>query len=69
MSDRADLVIDAAQIGRWAPSLGGQVTDVPIEGARHDVFLSLPDPRARAYEALDGWLAEIARPVEHGQAV
>jgi alpha-beta hydrolase superfamily lysophospholipase len=61
MSDRADLVIDAAQIGRWAGSLGSQVTDVPIEGARHDVFLSLPEPRALAYEALDAWLAGIGR--------
>ena len=61
MSDQADLVIDAAQIGRWAGSLGRKVTDVPIDGARHDVFLSLPEPRARAYEALDAWLAGIGR--------
>jgi alpha-beta hydrolase superfamily lysophospholipase len=60
-SDRADLVIDTAQIGRWAGSLGRQVTDVPVEGARHDVFLSLPEPRARAYEALDTWLAGAGR--------
>jgi alpha-beta hydrolase superfamily lysophospholipase len=59
MSDHVDLVIDTAQIGRWGGSLGSQVTDVPIEGARHDVFLSLPEPRARAYEALDAWLAGI----------
>jgi len=68
MSDRADLVIDAAQIGRWAGSLGTQVTDVPIEGARHDVFLSLTEPRTRAYEALDAWLAGIGRTAEEGQA-
>jgi len=68
LSDRADLVIDAAQIGRWAGSLGRQVSDVPVEGARHDVFLSLSEPRARAYEALDAWLAEIGRPAEEGQA-
>jgi len=61
LSDRADLVIDAAQIGRWAGSLGTRVTDVPIEGARHDVFLSLAEPRAHAYEALDAWLAGIGR--------
>ncbi|HEY6787217.1 MAG TPA: alpha/beta hydrolase [Trebonia sp.] len=60
-SDQADLVIDAAQIGRWAGSLGRQVTDVPVEGGRHDVFLSLPEPRARAYEALDAWLAGAGR--------
>jgi alpha-beta hydrolase superfamily lysophospholipase len=55
LCDRADLVLDTRQIGRWAPSLGGQVTDVPIDDARHDVFLSLPDPRMRAYAALESW--------------
>jgi len=68
MSDRADLVIDAAQIGRWAGSLGTRVTDVPIEGARHDVFLSLAEPRTHAYEALDAWLAGIGRSAEEEQA-
>jgi alpha-beta hydrolase superfamily lysophospholipase len=55
-SDRVDLVIDTAQIAQWEPSLGRQVTDVPVTGARHDVFLSLPEPRAIAYEALGHWL-------------
>jgi alpha-beta hydrolase superfamily lysophospholipase len=68
MSDRADLVIDAAQIGRWAGSLGTRVTDVPIDGARHDVFLSLAEPRTHAYEALDAWLAGTGRTAEEGQA-
>ncbi|MBO0805430.1 MAG: alpha/beta hydrolase [Nocardiopsaceae bacterium] len=56
LSDRCDLVLDTGQIGRWAPSLGGQVTDVPIDGARHDVFLSLPEVRESAYAALGAWL-------------
>lgn len=56
-SDRADLVLDTEQIRRWAPALGSAVTDMPVDGARHDVFLSLPQPRAAAYAALDGWLA------------
>jgi alpha-beta hydrolase superfamily lysophospholipase len=42
---------------------------VPIEDARHDVFLSLPEPRARAYQALDAWLAGIAHAADQGQAV
>lgn len=54
--DRCDLVLDTRQIGRWAGSLGSQVTDVPVDDARHDVFLSLPEPRARAYAALADWL-------------
>jgi alpha-beta hydrolase superfamily lysophospholipase len=54
--DRCDLVLDTRQIGRWAGSLGRQVTDTPVADARHDVFLSLPESRARAYAALDAWL-------------
>ena len=57
-SDRADLVLDTAQIGRWARSLGSQVTDVPVQDARHDVFLSIPDSRRSAYAALDAWLTQ-----------
>lgn len=55
--ERADLVLDVAQIARWAGCLGGETTIVPVEGARHDVFLSLPEVRKRAYEVLDDWLA------------
>jgi len=54
--DLADLVLDTSQIAQWASSLGSQVTDVPILDARHDVFLSTPQARARAYAALDDWL-------------
>jgi len=55
-SDRADTVLDVRQIARWAGCLGGETTIVPVVGARHDVFLSLPEPRRRAYEVLAGWL-------------
>jgi alpha-beta hydrolase superfamily lysophospholipase len=57
LSERSDLVLDVAQIARWAGCLGGETTIVPVEGARHDVFLSLPEVRKHAYEVLDGWLA------------
>lgn len=57
LSERADLILDVAQIARWAGCLGGETTIVPIEGARHDVFLSLPEVRKRAYDVLDDWLA------------
>jgi len=56
LSDRADTVLDVAQIARWAGCLGGETTVVPIPGARHDVFLSLAEPRGQAYAALDAWL-------------
>jgi alpha-beta hydrolase superfamily lysophospholipase len=55
-SDRADTVLDVRQIARWACCLGGETTVVPIEDARHDVFLSLPDVRHVAYERVDEWL-------------
>ncbi len=57
-SDRADTVLDVAQIARWAGCLGGQTSVVPVAGARHDVFLSLPEVRRQAYAVLDRWLAE-----------
>ncbi|MDO9378135.1 MAG: alpha/beta hydrolase [Nocardioidaceae bacterium] len=55
-SDRADTVLDVRQIARWAGCLGGETTVVPVVDARHDVFLSLPEPRRSAYEHLGRWL-------------
>mgnify|MGYP006205658457 CR=1 FL=1 len=52
----ADIVLDVEQIRRWASSVGRHVTSVAVEDARHDVFLSLPQPRAAAYRELDTWL-------------
>ena len=52
----ADIVLDVEQIRRWASSVGRHVTSVAVEDARHDVFLSLPEPRAAAYRELDTWL-------------
>jgi alpha-beta hydrolase superfamily lysophospholipase len=56
LSDRSDTVLDVTQIARWAGCLGGETTVVPIDGARHDVFLSLAEPRERAYTTVDAWL-------------
>lgn len=56
LSERADLVLDVKQIARWAGCLGGETTIVPLEDARHDVFLSLPEPRKHAYAVLGDWL-------------
>ena len=55
-SDRADTVLDVQQIARWARCLGGETAVVPVPDARHDVFLSLAEPRRRAYDSLDAWL-------------
>jgi alpha-beta hydrolase superfamily lysophospholipase len=57
-SDRADTVLDVRQIARWAGCLGNETTVVPITAARHDVFLSLPEPRRAAYDRVAAWLAE-----------
>lgn len=58
LSDRSDTVLDVTQIARWAGCLGGETTVVPIDGARHDVFLSLDEPRERAYATVDAWLKQ-----------
>ena len=58
LSDNADTVLDVTQIARWAGCLGAETTVVPIEGARHDVFLSQAAARTRAYEAVDAWLGQ-----------
>jgi alpha-beta hydrolase superfamily lysophospholipase len=57
LSHQADTVLDTEQIARWAGCVGGETTVMPIEGARHDVFLSQPEARQRAYAALDAWLS------------
>ncbi|SIS10889.1 Lysophospholipase, alpha-beta hydrolase superfamily [Williamsia sterculiae] len=61
--DRADAVLDVAQIARWSGCVGKRVTVVPIPGARHDVFLSLTEPREAAYRELDRWLSATTRSV------
>jgi len=54
--DTVDAVLDVRQIARWAGCLGNRTTIVPIDGARHDVFLSTPGPLAEAFRELDLWL-------------
>jgi alpha-beta hydrolase superfamily lysophospholipase len=53
---RGDAVLDVNQIARWSGCLGNRTTIVPITDAKHDVFLSLSEPRAMAYAELDRWL-------------
>ena len=52
-----DIVLEVPQIRQWATALGSRVTYVAIEGARHDVVLSRPEPRATAYAELERWLS------------
>ncbi|MGH3560221.1 MAG: alpha/beta hydrolase, partial [Mycobacterium sp.] len=51
-----DAVLDVAQIARWAGCIGNRSTVVPVTDAKHDVFLSMPQPRQAAYRQLDTWL-------------
>ncbi len=53
---RGDAVLDVTQIARWAGCIGSRSTVVPVADAKHDVFLSLPQPRGLAYRQLDLWL-------------
>ncbi|ETB05401.1 alpha/beta hydrolase [Mycobacterium avium subsp. paratuberculosis 10-4404] len=53
---RGDAVLDVTQIARWAGCIGNRSTIIPVADAKHDVFLSLPGPRAAAYRQLDLWL-------------
>lgn len=53
---RGDAVLDVAHIAQWAGCVGNRQTVVPVPDAKHDVFLSLPGPRAAAYAELDRWL-------------
>jgi len=53
---RGDAVLDVSQIARWAGCIGSRTTIVPVPDAKHDVFLSLPQPRRTAYRQLDLWL-------------
>ncbi|GCD89134.1 alpha/beta hydrolase [Nocardioides sp. LS1] len=50
-----DIVLDVRQIRRWSTAIGPHVTYVAVEGARHDVVLSLPAVRKAAYDVLDRW--------------
>lgn len=53
----SDVVLEVAQIRRWATAIGAHVTYAAVEGARHDVVLSRPEPRARVYDEIERWHA------------
>jgi alpha-beta hydrolase superfamily lysophospholipase len=51
-----DAVLNVALIARRAGCIGNRSTIVPVIDAKHDVFLSMPQPRQVAYQQLDTWL-------------
>jgi alpha-beta hydrolase superfamily lysophospholipase len=65
-----DIVLDVEQIRGWASSIGRHVTSIAIDGAMHDVVLSRPPVRARAFDTIATWLAAWVEPgVEPGVGV
>jgi len=51
-----DAVLEVRHIARWSGCIGNRSTIVPVVDAKHDVFLSMPQPRRVAYQQLDTWL-------------
>ena len=63
-----DAVLDVTQIARWAGCIGNRSTIVPVTDAKHDVFLSMPQPRQLAYHHLDRWLDDYLKTDESTDA-
>lgn len=56
----ADVVLNADDIVRWAPKLGGDVEVVRIAGGRHDLALSQLPGRKLFFTEIDTWLRKHA---------
>lgn len=52
----ADAVLDVADMKRWGPGLGGDVTLCEIPGGLHDLVLSRREVREHVFAELFGWL-------------
>lgn len=55
----ADIVLNVDQMKQWLPKIGTDVTDAPMQGAMHDVFLSEKSVRERALVIIDDWLDKL----------
>lgn len=55
-SPATDAVLVVDEIARAATRIGRLVTIARIDGAIHDIFLSHPEPRQRAFEVLGDWV-------------
>jgi alpha-beta hydrolase superfamily lysophospholipase len=56
----ADTVLDVADMVKFAPQLGDDVTVVAIEDGMHDLFLSAEPARTQVFAEIDSWLAKKA---------
>ncbi len=57
-----DIVLDVEQIRKWAHKLGQHVTLARVEGALHDVTMSRPPVRERAFDEIGRWLDAYVAP-------
>lgn len=57
-----DLILDVRSMERFADRVSGEVTDRPVPGARHDVFLSRPDVLEVVLDHLGDWLDDHLSP-------
>jgi alpha-beta hydrolase superfamily lysophospholipase len=55
---KADTVLDVADMVRFAPGIGKDVTLVEVPDGMHDLFLSAEPVRTRALEEVDTWLTK-----------
>lgn len=53
-----DVVLDVDEIIKRSVSLGDEVTTIPIDNARHDVFLSRRPAREQALKTCEQWLTQ-----------
>ena len=51
-----DVVLNVEDIAKLSPTIGKHVDIMVIPRAKHDIFLSFPEVRAHAFEALGKWL-------------
>src|SRR5262249_31532686 len=63
-----DAVLDVTHIARWAGCIGNRSTIVPVADAKHDGFLSMPQPPQLAYHHLDRWLDDYLKTDDHTDA-
>jgi len=57
-----DLILDVRSMERFADRVSRDVTDVPVPGARHDVFLSRADVLEVVLDHLGTWLDHTLSP-------
>ena len=57
--DSQDIVVDVEAIGRLAPRLGDDVSELVIEGGVHELSLSAPGPRTAYIQGLLAWVDKV----------